>query len=107
MGGKARDVAASFCVQGFFIGATGTVAGLAMGFALLHWRNAIVGFIARMTMGEEAFVRFYQFSNLPAYTTAKDVVIIVVFSILAATLAGLIPAWRAAKLKPVEALRSE
>jgi lipoprotein-releasing system permease protein len=107
MGGKARDVAASFCVQGFFIGAAGTVAGLAMGFALLHWRNAIVGFIARMTMGEEAFVRFYQFSNLPAYTAAKDVVIIVVFSIVAATLAGLIPAWRAACLKPVEALRSE
>ena len=107
MGGKARDVAASFCVQGFFIGAAGTVAGLAIGFALLHWRNALVGFIARMTMGEEAFVRFYQFSNLPAYTAAKDVLIIVVFSILAATLAGLIPAWRAAKLKPVEALRSE
>ncbi|MDQ5978294.1 MAG: lipoprotein-releasing system permease protein [Verrucomicrobiota bacterium] len=107
MGGRARDVAASFCVQGFFIGAVGTAAGLVLGFALLHWRNALVGFIARMTMGEEAFVKFYQFSNLPAYTAAKDVVIIVVFSILAATLAGLLPAWRAARLKPVEALRSE
>ena len=49
----------------------------------------------------------YQFSNLPAYTEASDVTLIVVFSIVAATLAGLIPAWRAAKLKPVEALRSE
>ncbi len=107
MGGKARDVAASFCVQGCFIGVAGTVAGLAFGFGLLHWRNAIVGFIARMTMGEEAFVKFYQFSNLPAYTAPKDVAIIVVFSIVAATLAGLIPAWRAARLKPVEALRSE
>ena len=107
MGGKARDVALSFCVQGGFIGVAGTAAGLLFGFALLHWRNAIVGFIARMTMGEEAFVKFYQFSNLPAYTAPKDVAIIVVFSIVAATLAGLIPAWRAAKLKPVEALRSE
>ena len=107
MGGRARDVAASFCVQGFFIGLAGTVAGLALGFALLHWRNVLVGFIARMTMGEAAFVKFYQFTNLPAYTAAKDVVIIVVFSIAAATLAGLIPAWRAARLKPVEALRSE
>lgn len=107
MGGSARDVAASFCVQGFFIGLGGTVAGLGIGFALLHGRNAIVGFIARLTMGQEAFVKFYQFSDLPAHTTTQDVVTIVVFSVLASTLAGLIPAWRAARLKPVEALRSE
>ena len=58
-------------------------------------------------MGPEVFTKFYQFSSLPAHTESKDVIIIIVFSILAATLAGLIPAWRAAKLKPVEALRSE
>ena len=63
--------------------------------------------IARFSMGREAFVRFYQFSSLPAFTETKDVVIIIVFSLVAATVAGLIPAWRAARLKPVEALRSE
>jgi lipoprotein-releasing system permease protein len=52
-------------------------------------------------------VKFYQFSSLPAHTVTKDVVLIVVFSLIASTLAGLIPAWRAARLKPVEALRSE
>jgi lipoprotein-releasing system permease protein len=78
-----------------------------LGFALLHYRNALVQFIASLTMGPEVFAKFYQFSSLPAHTESKDVMIIIVFSILAATLAGLIPAWRAAKLKPVEALRSE
>jgi lipoprotein-releasing system permease protein len=107
MGAKARDVAASFCVQGFFIGLAGTAAGLALGSALLQWRNEIVQLIARFTMGQEAFVKFYQFSDLPAHTESKDVIMIVAFSIAASTLAGLIPAWRAAKLKPVEALRSE
>lgn len=107
MGGRAREVAASFCVQGFFIGLAGTAAGLAGGFLLLHWRNSIVQFIAKLTMGQEAFVKFYQFTNLPAHTTTQDVAIIIVFSIVASTLAGLIPAWRAARLKPVEALRSE
>jgi lipoprotein-releasing system permease protein len=107
MGGKARDVALSFCVQGLFIGLVGTVTGLAGGFALLHWRNALVSLIAKFTMGQEAFVKFYQFSSLPAHTESKDVVMIIVFSLLASTLAGLIPAWRAARLKPVEALRSE
>lgn len=107
MGGRARDVALCFCAQGLVIGGAGTVVGLTLGFALLHWRDSIVKLIASFTMGQEAFVKFYQFSSLPAHTAPKDVVIIVVFSLAAATLAGLIPAWRAARLKPVEALRSE
>ncbi len=107
MGGRARDVAACFCVQGLFIGLAGTAVGLVLGFALLHYRNALVALIAKFTMGQETFVKFYQFSSLPAHTETKDVVMIIVFSVIASTLAGLIPAWRAAKLKPVEALRSE
>jgi len=107
MGGRARDVALCFCAQGLFIGAAGTALGLGFGFALLHFRDHVVQAIARLTMGEAAFVKFYQFSSLPAHTTSKDVVTIVVFTLAAATLAGLIPAWRAARLRPVEALRSE
>jgi len=107
MGGRARHVAACFCVQGLFIGIAGTVLGLALGFGLLHFRNHLVSLIARLTMGQEAFVKFYQFSSLPAHTLPRDVALIIVFSVLASTVAGLIPAWRAAKLQPVEALRSE
>ena len=107
MGGRAAHVAACFCAQGLFIGIGGTVAGLGLGFGLLHFRNALVHLIARFTMGQDVFEKFYQFSSLPAHTETRDVVIIIVFSMLAATLAGLIPAWRAARLKPVEALRSE
>jgi len=107
MGGRARDVAICFCLQGLSVGLAGTAVGLAGGRALLYYRNEIVHVIARATMGEGTFVKFYQFSSLPAYTANRDVVLIIVFSILASTLAGLIPAWRAARLKPVEALRSE
>jgi lipoprotein-releasing system permease protein len=107
MGGRARDVAVCFCVQGLFVGIVGTVVGLAGGHVLLYYRNEVVHLIAKATMGQDAFVKFYQFSNLPAYTAEKDVILIIVFSIVASTLAGLIPAWRAARLKPVEALRSE
>ncbi len=107
MGGKARAVAACFCAQGFFVGLAGTAVGLAGGYVVLHWRNAIVQLIAKLTMGREAFVKFYQFADLPRHTTMQDVITIIVFSVLASTLAGLIPAWRAARLKPVEALRSE
>ena len=107
MGGRARSVALCFCTQGLVIGAGGTLLGLAMGFTLLYFRNNVVQLISRLSMGQENFERFYMFSSLPAYTAGKDVIIIVVFSLMASMLAGLIPAWRAAKLKPVEALRSE
>jgi len=107
MGGGARSVAACFCVQGLLIGVCGTLLGLGLGFGLLRFRDNVVHLIAGLTMGQDVFEKFYQFSSLPAHTETKDVVLIIMFSIAASTFAGLIPAWRAAKLKPVEALRSE
>ncbi len=107
MGGRARHVAACFCVQGLVIGVAGTVLGVGFGFGLLYYRNAIVHLIASLTMGQDVFEKFYQFSSLPRHTEPRDVALIILFSILASTIAGLIPAWRAAKLQPVEALRSE
>lgn len=107
LGGKPRQVAACFCFQGFFIGVAGTAAGLALGFFFLHFRNDMIRVFTQLTGSEEVLARFYQFSRLPAYTAPSDVATIVICSIVISTLAGLLPAWRAARLKPVEALRSE
>ena len=107
LGAKPRHVAACFCFQGLLIGAAGTVVGLALGFGALHFRNDMVAVFTRLTSSQEVLVRFYQFSNLPAYSSPGDVWAIVLCSVVISTLAGLLPAWRAARLKPVEALRSE
>ena len=107
LGASPRHVAACFCFQGFLIGLGGTVAGLALGLGTLQYRNAIIGVFTRLTASEEVLARFYQFSQLPSWTTVADVTLIVSCSVVISTLAGLLPAWRAAKLKPVEALRSE
>jgi lipoprotein-releasing system permease protein len=107
LGGRSRHVALCFCSQGFFIGVCGTILGLAGGAGLLAVRNDLVHWIARTLQREEELRRFYQFSDLPAHTTTGDIVQIVVFTIVISTLAGLLPAWRASKLKPAEALRSE
>jgi lipoprotein-releasing system permease protein len=107
LGGKSRHVAACFCAQGLFIGICGTIFGLAGGFGLLSVRNNIVHAVAHAMQREEELQRFYQFSDLPAHIVPMDVVKIVVFTILISTLAGLLPAWRASRLKPVDALRSE
>jgi lipoprotein-releasing system permease protein len=107
LGGQPRQVAACFCFQGLLIGTAGTVAGLILGFVLLFFRNGIVHVFTSLTASEAVLARFYQFSELPRYTSSSDVITIVTVSIVISTLAGLLPAWRAARLKPVEALRSE
>jgi lipoprotein-releasing system permease protein len=107
LGGKSRHVAACFCAQGFFLGVTGTVAGLLLAWLVITFRNDIVRVLARFTVGEDVFQQFYGFVNLPSHTTGSDLFTIIVGAIIASTLAGLLPAWRAAQLKPVEALRSE
>lgn len=107
LGGQPRQVAACFCFQGLLIGTVGTFVGLAGGLVILHFRNALVEGFTRLTASEEVLTRFYQFSQLPAHTSTSDVVMIVVCSVVISTLAGLLPAWRAARLKPVEALRNE
>jgi len=107
LGGRAVHVAACFCAQGLLIGVLGTAAGLAIGFTALAFRNDVVLWIAKATRHEEVLTRFYQVNSLPSYTSGSTVVLIVVLTIAISTLAGLLPAWKAASLRPVEALRSE
>jgi lipoprotein-releasing system permease protein len=107
LGAKPRQVAACFCFQGFFIGVVGTIVGLGLGFGVLAVRDDIIEIFARLTSSKAALVRFYQFSHLPAHLENSYLIATIIGTIGISTLAGLLPAWRAAKLKPVEALRSE
>lgn len=107
LGARPSAVALCFCAQGLFIGVFGTLLGLGLGFGALALRNDVVLGLARATQREEVLRRFYQFSELPAHTSGREVLLIVGLTIFISTLAGLLPAWRAARLKPVEALRNE
>ena len=107
LGGVRWQVAACFCLQGLVIGLAGTVCGFGLAFLALHYRNAIIHAFAQVTQSEAALLRFYQFADLPSYSDPTDMAIIAGASIVFSTLAGVIPAWRAARLRPAEALRSE
>lgn len=107
MGGRSFDIAACYCFQGFIIGLTGTILGCILGVIALHFRNEIIQVLGTITQSQDVLIKFYKFTEVPAHYMASDFVAICISAILIATLAGLLPAIRAARLKPSEALRNE
>jgi ABC-type lipoprotein release transport system permease subunit len=51
--------------------------------------------------------QFYQFTEMPSRTTPGDVLAVCLIVMLFSTLAGALPAIRAARMEPVDALRYE
>ncbi len=107
MGATPRQLAACFCAQGLIIGVAGTLAGIGFGYLLLYYRNSITATISNMLSVADSMNKIYGFAYLPARVEMADLVVISALSIVIATLAGLIPAYKASKMNPVEALRSE
>ena len=96
-----------FLGQSLFVGTVGVSAGLGLGMLLLEVRNDFLRFMNRMT-GLELFpAKIYAFTELPALIDKGEIAIICGAAIVICGLAGLIPAWNAGRLKPVEALRHE
>jgi len=61
----------------------------------------------RLTGFELFPAKIYYFSELPAIIIPRDIILICGSALVICVLAGLAPAWRAARLEPVEALRHE
>jgi lipoprotein-releasing system permease protein len=73
----------------------------------VQYRNQVSEWLAT-TLGVEVFPRsVYQFSEIPAEVVPNDVMIICVSAFVICSFAALIPAWFAARLDPVKALRYE
>jgi lipoprotein-releasing system permease protein len=107
LGASPWQTAAGFCLQGLVVGTLGTLAGLGAGFLTLGNIDTIFRTLGHVTGSWDDMVAIYQFTQVPAHITAGEIASIGGYAIFMATLAGFIAAWRAARLKPVEALRSE
>jgi lipoprotein-releasing system permease protein len=107
LGASPWQISGIFLFQSAIIGIIGVTAGFGGGMLAVTYRNGFLHFLRDVT-GLEIFpASVYGFGELPALIAPADVAFICITSFVICIIGGLLPAWRAGRLKPVEALRYE
>ena len=107
LGASRGQVLWLFLGQSLMVGVIGVLTGFGLGLLAVHYRNEFLHVMRRWT-GLELFpASIYNFTELPALLVVSDIVLICGSALVICVLAGLVPAWNAGRLKPVEALRHE
>ena len=107
MGATRGMILRIFLLAGASIGVAGTLFGLALGVWFATHIEAIRQFIQGI-VGRDLFAaEIYFLTQIPARVDFGEVVAVVLMSLGLSFAATLYPAWRAANLDPVEALRYE
>jgi len=107
LGAASGKILRIFLLQGFIVGVFGVALGLGLGLLTVRNINPINHFLSSV-VGIDLFPRdIYNFPSIPAYLTTRDLLTIGLSALVICTLAGVLPALRAARLEPVEALRHE
>jgi lipoprotein-releasing system permease protein len=107
MGAGQGSILRVFLMAGASIGVAGTLAGLAIGILIAKNIDGLKNFFSWLA-GRDLFpATLYFLSGLPSIIDWREVIAVVLMALVLSLLASLYPAWKAAKLDPVEALRYE
>jgi lipoprotein-releasing system permease protein len=107
MGASRGSMMRIFVLTGATIGVLGTVVGSVLGIAFAVNIESIRQFLQGMTGTDLFSAEIYFLSKLPAIIDWHEVVAVIIMAFTLSVIATIYPAWRAARLDPVEALRYE
>jgi lipoprotein-releasing system permease protein len=107
LGASSSGVMSIFLTYGLLLGMVGAGAGVGVGLLFVYFINEIEQFITFAT-GREVFPeKIYYFKDIPTHVDPLTVAWVTCGAVMIAVLASVLPARRAARLRPVQALRYE
>ncbi len=107
MGATRGAVMRAFFISGASIGVVGTLAGFLLGLVFCLNIESLRQFLSNLSGTELFSPEVYFLSRMPAEVDPGEVTAVVLMALFLSFAATLYPAWRAASLDPVEALRYE
>ena len=107
MGASTKQIILIFICNGMLVGLLGTILGIILGISFSYNIQSIRSILEKVTGTKIFEAAIYFLYTLPSEVRAEDVVLIATLSIVLCFCATIYPAYRAAKLNPVDALRYE